>query len=92
MIQAALGNATVFTADYRGQTPEELAATAVDSLIHVGKDLHPLIYDQACAYREEMRKTLVHYFKMAQDAERTTIIGTLIKGGQSDTAELIRRM
>jgi len=92
MIQAAIGKATVFTADYRGQNPEELANAAVDSLIHISKDLHPLIYDQACAYRDAMRQTLIHYFKMAQDAERTTIIGTLVKGGQSDTAELIRRM
>lgn len=92
MIQSIISNATVFTADYRGHTPEELANMAVDNLINIGEDLHPIIYQQACAYREEMRKTLIHYFAMAQDSAKATIVGTLTKHGQADTAELIRRL
>jgi hypothetical protein len=92
MIQSIVGNASVFVADYRGQNPEELANLAVDNLISIGEDLHPVIYEQAKAYREEMRKTLIHYFALAQDAAKTTIVGTLIKGGHADTAEMIRRL
>ena len=74
-MQSFLGNANVgtvnvFTADYRGHTPEEWADMATNQIIYIGGNSHPVIVDQARAYREEIKKTLTHYFQLVQDAER----------------------
>jgi hypothetical protein len=91
-MEASIGDVSVFTADYRGHTPEELADMAVTKIIYVGRNSHPAIIDQAKAYREEIRTVLTHYFRMAQEAERANIFGALTKHGSADIAELIRRM
>jgi len=88
----SVGSVNVFTADYRGHTPEELADMTVDKIIHVGQNSHPAILDQARAFRENIRAVLVHAFKQAQESERTTIIGSLTKNGFEDIANLIRRL
>jgi hypothetical protein len=87
-----VGSVVVHTADYRGHTPEELAQLALDKMIYVGDNAHPLIADQARAFKEGLRTILIHYLKMAQESERTTICGHLIKGGHADLAEIIRSM
>lgn len=87
-----VGAVNVFTADYRGHTPEELADMTVDKIIHVGQNSHPAIIEQARAFRENIRAVLIHAFKMAQDSERTTIVGKLIQADQEDIANLIRRL
>ena len=96
-MQSFLGNANVgtvnvFTADYRGHTPEELADMAVDKIIFVGGNSHPVIVDQARAYRDNIRSVLIEYFRMAQQSERTNICGKLILNGNEDIANLIRSL
>ncbi len=87
-----VGSVNVFTADYRGHTPEELADMTVDRIIHVGQNSHPAIIEQARAFRENIRSVLIHAFKLAQESERTTIVGKLIQADQEDIANLIRRL
>jgi len=87
-----IGGVVVHTADYRGHTPEELAGLALDKMIYIGENAHPLIADQAKAFKEGLRSILIHYLRMAQQSERTTICGHLIKGGHADLAEIIRSM
>ena len=89
---ANVGSVNVFTADYRGHTPEELAEMTVEKIIYVGQNSHPAIIEQARAYRENIRAVLIHAFKMAQESERTTIIGSLTRNGFEDIAQLIRRL
>lgn len=90
--QGSVGSVLVHTTDYRGYTPEELADRALDRIIHVGDSSHPAIIEQAKAFRSQIRAVLVHYLREAQSSERTTICGELIKHGQADLAEIIRRM
>ena len=70
MIQAMVGNVGVVVTNNGTHTAEEWAEMATDQIIHVGGNSHPVIVDQARAYREEIKKTLTHYFQLVQDAER----------------------
>ena len=89
---ANIGPIVVQTMDYRGFSPEELADRAVDRIIKVGQNSHPAIIEQARAFREDIRKILVDYFRTAQEAERNNIYGKLIKADQPEIAELVRRL
>lgn len=89
-VGALLGGIQVHTTNYRGHTPEELAEFAIDKIIYVGKESHPLIQQQAEAYKAQIKQILIQYLRQAQQSERTTICGTLVKQGHEDLANLIR--
>jgi hypothetical protein len=77
VIQASVGNVNVMVANNRTHTPEEWAEMATDQIIFVGGNSHPVIVDQARAYREQIKNTLVHYFNLAQEAERNALLRRL---------------
>ena len=54
-----LGDITLATVSNRGFTPEELAERALDRIIHVGGNSHPLIQEQAEAFKDQIRGVLV---------------------------------
>ena len=74
MITASVGNVDVFITNNRTHTPEEWADMAADQIIYIGGNSHPVIVEQARAFREQIKQTLVHYFNLAQEAERNSII------------------
>lgn len=84
-----IGPVVVHTTDYRGFTPEEIASRALDRIISVGENSHPLIIEQAKAYRSYIYQILVQYLREAQQSERTTICGKLTQNGYSEIAQLI---
>lgn len=86
-----VGTVNVVTLDYRGFTPEELAEMALARIISVGEASHPAIIAQALAFKDDIRKVLVHYMRMAQQSEQGNIYGRLAKHGQADTAEMIKQ-
>lgn len=88
--ESFIGGVTIHTTDYRGHTPEEIADRAVDRILFIGDKTHPIIADQARAFKAQLHAVLVHYLREAQTSERTTICGHLIKGGHADLAEIIR--
>lgn len=90
--QASIGNVIVHTTDYRGATPEELAERALDRIIFVGGNSHPVIVQQAIAFRDQIRSILEFYMREAQTAERTTICGKLTQQGRDDLSELIKNI
>jgi len=45
------GDVKVYTTQYRGFTPEEIAEQAIGKIMYVGKDSHPAIRDQAEAFK-----------------------------------------
>ena len=45
----------------RGHTPDEVAQRCVDRIISIGDETHPLIRDQARAFKEQMTKLVAHY-------------------------------
>jgi hypothetical protein len=87
--KSEIGLIQVATVDYRGFTPEELADRALDKIIQIGDQSHPVIRDQAVAFREHIRGILVFYMNEAVKFDRVTIAQKLKDSGH---AELINRL
>lgn len=90
--EAQLGSIKVLTVDNRGWNPVELADRAVERIISIGDSSHPLIAEQARAFREHIRQVITFYLKEAQNSERTTICAQLDQRGHRDLADIIRKL
>jgi hypothetical protein len=86
---SGLGVVKVFTTENRGFTAEEIADRALDKIIYVGDKSHPLVSAQAHAFKDNIRKVLVHYLDEAQRNERMTIQARLRETGYPEIADLI---
>jgi len=51
-----------------------------------------MIAEQAEAFKDAVRATALYYIKEAIKSDRTTLIGELEKQGQSEMANIIRRL
>lgn len=92
MIDTAVGNVFVQTTSNRGFTPEEVAERCLERIVSVAEDATPEVRAQAQAFKDNIRKLLVHYMKEAIKSDRTTVYNALCDAGQKDLAELIRRL
>jgi hypothetical protein len=79
----------VATKDFGGFTPEEVAERALDKIISVGDNSHPLVRDQALAFREHIRVVLVHYMKEAVKFDRATLAYRLREAGHPELIKLL---
>jgi len=84
-----IGTVKVFTTVDRGFTPEEIAERALDKIIYVGEQSHPLILEQARAFKDSLRTVLIHYLREAQDNERITLAAKLRAAGHSNIADIL---
>ena len=82
----------VHTTHDRGHTPEEVAQRCVDKIISIGEETHPLIRDQARAFKANLEKTIAFYMKEAINSDRTTVYNAIKDAGYDKLAEYIRRM
>lgn len=87
--QMGLGQLEVRTTSNRGFTPEELADGALNRIMYVGENVHPVIKDQAVAFREQIRHVLVHYMKEAVKSDRTTLANNLRAAGHPELIKLL---
>lgn len=83
------GGVEVLTTKNRGFTPEEIAERALDKIIYVGGQTHPYIRDQAEAFREQIRQTLVFYMNEAIKSDRTTVANRLREAGHPELIKLL---
>lgn len=83
------GGISVHATQHRGATPEELAERALDKIISVGGNTHPVIRDQAEAFRENIRKVLVFYMKEAIRADHVTLANKLKEAGHPELVKII---
>lgn len=86
---SALDGIRVETVDYRGFNPEELADRAVDKIIQVGDKSHPLVRDQAVAFRNHIRAVLAFYLKEAVKFDRVTIANRMREAGHPELIKLL---
>lgn len=87
--QAETGILQVQTTNNRGFTPEELASNALDKILYVGETTHPVIKEQAIAFREQIRHILVHYMHQAIKSDRTTLANTFKTSGHPELVKLL---
>lgn len=83
---------SVVTTSNRGQTPEELAIRCAERLISVSDGAPPVIRDQAIAFRSAITQIVTSYMREAVANDRVTVYNTIKDAGNSDLAELIRRL
>lgn len=79
----------VATKDYGGFTPEEIAERALDKIISVGDNSHPLVREQAIAFRNHIRVVLIHYMKEAVKFDRVTLANRLREAGHPELIKLL---
>lgn len=91
-LESMINGVTVSVTNYAGTPPEELVNKALNYIIHVGDNAHPLIAEQAKAFKGNLHGILLALVHEAQKSERTTICGQLIKHGHADLADIIRRL
>lgn len=87
--QIGLGQLEVRTTSSRGFTTEELAETALNRILYVGENVHPVIRDQAVVFKEHIRQVLVHYMKEAVKSDRTTLANNFKAAGHPELIKLL---
>ena len=79
----------VATKDFGGFTPEEVAERALDKIIQVGDQSHPLVREQAIAFRNHIREVLVFYMNEAVKFDRVTLAHKLREAGHPELIKLL---
>jgi len=87
-----VGNVVVATTQNKGHDPEFWAKTASDRIVSVGGNGHPLIAQQAEAFKQSVETTVSFYIKEAIKSDRTTLIAELERQGHGDMANIIRSL
>tara|TARA_R100000995_G_scaffold80853_1_gene53073 strand:- start:288 stop:581 length:294 start_codon:yes stop_codon:yes gene_type:complete len=87
-----VGSVIVETTVGKGHDPEFWAKAAADKIVSVGGNCHPLIAQQAEAFKQSVETTVAFYIKEAIKSDRTTLIAELEKQGHDDMANIIRSL
>ena len=91
-IDLEVGNFEVATTLNKGHDPEFWAEQATKRIVSVGSNAHPLIAQQAEAFKQSVLNCVLFYIKEAVKSDRVTLAGEFEKQGQKEMAEIIRRM
>ncbi len=87
----SVGIVEVQTTSNRGFTPEEVAQRCVDKIIAVGDQTHPVIRDQAQAFKEHIRAVVTFYIKDAIRNDRHTIATRLRDAGHPELTIILEK-
>ena len=87
-----VGSVVVATTQNKGHDPEFWAKAASDRIVSVGGNCHPLIAQQAEAFKQSVETTVSFYIKEASKSDRTTLIAELEMQGHADMANIIRSL
>ena len=91
-VESNMGDVVVKTTEHRGLSPEELAERAVEQIVSVSSPVDPVVRQQAEAFRSRIYHVVLGIIKQAIKSDRTTLINEFIQQGQSDTADILRRL
>lgn len=85
------GSVLVETTVNRGFTPEEIAVRAANKIISVGDTAHPVIRDQAQAFKTHIQKVVEFYIKEAVRNDRATLALKLQEAGYPDLVTILEK-
>jgi len=88
---AYLDKIQVATTENRGFLPEELAQRVADKIISVGDQSHPVIREQARAFKEQIANVVAFYLKEAVIQDRVTIANRLRDAGYPDLVHILEK-
>ena len=86
---AQLGEIKATSVSGRGFTPEEIAEQALNKIVSIGGNCHPVIRDQAEAFKNDIRGVLVHYMKQAVRSNHTTLANRFRAAGHPELVKLL---
>ena len=84
-----VGIATTSAVSGRGFPPEELAEHAINEVISIGNNSHPVIQAQAEAFRDDIRAVMVNYLRQAVASHNTTLINRFRDAGHPELVKLL---
>lgn len=88
-ISSVVGNVMVQTTSNTGAPTEALAERALDKILFVGSQAHPIIREQAEVFKANIRNVLLYYIEEAKRSERVTIAGKIRKAGMEHLIPII---
>jgi hypothetical protein len=88
----SVGPIVVKTTSHRGFTPEEISDSAVQKIVHIADTAHPVIRDQAIAFRDRVQAVMVTAMKQAIKSDRTTLAAKLREAGQHEAANIVGKL
>mgnify|MGYP003138612338 FL=1 len=86
------GSVNVMTSEEGGLNTEQIVELAMDKIMKVSDTAPPAIRDQAEAFQNHLRVVLYQYMELARREERASIANKMNKAGNSEMAELVRRI
>jgi|TARA_R110002167_G_scaffold84454_2_gene229621 hypothetical protein len=90
--KSEVGNVTVATTSNTGLSIDHWAERATNTIVSVGSQSHPLIAEQANAFKADVFATIKYYMEEAVSSSKTTAIAELEQSGYFDMAEILRKM
>ena len=91
-ILAVPGTVTVTTSSHGGLPVEHWVERALERIVYVGDQSIPAIRDQAEAFKGQIRAALDYYMRQAIKSDRTTVYNLLLQQGETQMAEIFRRL
>ena len=92
MINGEVGNVIVTTSHNSTLGPEDWANRATEQVISIGEDAHPLIVEQARAFKDRIRHVFNYYIKEAIKEDRSKVITLLRSAGHNDLANSVEKL
>ena len=86
------GSVNVMTSEEGGLNTEQIVELAMDKIMKVSDTAPPAIRDQAEAFQNHLRVVLYQYMELARREERGSIANKMNKAGNSEMADLVRRI
>ena len=90
--ESQAGDVNVITTKNSGLSVDHWAERATNTIISVGTQSHPLIAEQAKAFKEDVFRTIKYYMEEAIKSDKTSRIAELEQADHLDMAEILRKM
>ena len=87
-----LGQIQVATSENGGHSPEFWAEQLTNKIVSYSENQEPHIAQQARAYKDAVYQVCLIYIKNALKSYKGTVIQELIKSGETDLANIIRKL
>ena len=87
-----MGSVNVVTTSNTGLPIEHWAERLLDRIVYVASDSDSVIKQQALMFKDEIRTAIIQHITQAIKSDRTTLYNMLLKQGETEMAEILRRL
>ena len=91
-MSAQSGKVNVVVTVNEGLPLDHWVGRATDTIINVGEESHPLVKEQAKAFKAQVFHVIKHYMQEAVNSSKTNMIAEFEQGGYQDIAEILRKI